>query len=345
MPRRQGFPFAQIDTTFPADPKFRRLAGILTRSTNAIPDDSETYPLAGIGLWLLCVAHAWSNDDPDVGEVVEGTEEFLVEALVRSKLLRRDEDGRILLPEESFERWTSSARTSREGARERKARSRSVTRDIPGVTRSHKKFADREVEVEVETTYLPVEESSPESSPPAGAREEDRDSRDRFYELTLLRPWGKRSGSWLAEMEDEHGVDRTVAALDEEFAAKPDSKDLLSRVAARLDREKARASERKARPKPPPEPEAPEATPEAIEAGKRAYEELRARFGKPSSRNGASAPVGELLGSFSDGSARKPSPALTVDEGSDTESTADGVGGSPSLPYAAPGAVDTSRPN
>lgn len=75
----------------------------------------------------------------------------------------------------------------------------------------------------------------------AGAHNGDRDALDRWYELTQLRPWGKRSGVWLRELQDTHGLVHVVAALEVEAAAsKSDPKDLLSRTAARLERQKAR---------------------------------------------------------------------------------------------------------
>lgn len=58
---RQGFRLAQLDSSFLSDPKFVRLA-------RRVPDDTTF--LAAVGLWSICVAHAWANDDPDVSELM-----------------------------------------------------------------------------------------------------------------------------------------------------------------------------------------------------------------------------------------------------------------------------------
>lgn len=103
--------------------------------------------------------------------------------------------------------------------------------------------------------------SPPLKSPPtpagAGLPGDDRDALDRYYELTMARPWGRESGRWLTRLQDDFGVERVVAALDAEWSAQPEIATLLSRVEARLARavEKARAKRRTAttRPTPPPE--------------------------------------------------------------------------------------------
>lgn len=64
--------------------------------------------------------------------------------------------------------------------------------------------------------------------------DDDRDSLDRFYELTMLRPWGKNSGKWLRDLQDGYGVDAVVDALDEEYRQGVDNATLISRAEARL---------------------------------------------------------------------------------------------------------------
>lgn len=63
MGRPKGWDLAQLRTGFAGDPEFIRLA-------RRAPDD--LHYLAGIGLWTLCLAHAWRDDDDDVGDVLDG---------------------------------------------------------------------------------------------------------------------------------------------------------------------------------------------------------------------------------------------------------------------------------
>jgi hypothetical protein len=134
MPQRGGFPQAQIDSSFPADPKHQRLArklaalGAGIRPEHDLGDDepedlSDVFVLAGIGLWALSIAHAWANDDANVDEVVEDQRRVIVEALIDSKLLKNGGEH-VTVPEASFAKWTDAARRARESARERAARSR-----------------------------------------------------------------------------------------------------------------------------------------------------------------------------------------------------------------------------
>lgn len=182
-----------------------------------------------------------------------------------------------------------------------------------------------------------------EATPRARTRETtpdpegDHDALDRYYELTRVRPWGRRPGSWIVEMQERHGVANVVAALEVEHRADPEVQTLLGRVSVRLERqsdrvERAKAKERKAAgpfapgtvlaeiraalPDAEPEPE-PDVTPESIAAGKAAFEALREQLASTNGsvvRSGQGAPRGL---------------SLTGDRGSVTESPA-----VPSIPAA-----------
>lgn len=68
------------------------------------------------------------------------------------------------------------------------------------------------------------------------------DSLDRFYEITMLRPWGKPSGRWLREIEANYGgPEPVIAALNDEIERDRNPQDLIGRVEARL----AKAADRK----------------------------------------------------------------------------------------------------
>lgn len=62
----------------------------------------------------------------------------------------------------------------------------------------------------------------------------DRDSLDRYMELTGSRLWGKPAGRWLKDLEATHGLTHIVAALEVEHKADPNTKDLIGRVEGRL---------------------------------------------------------------------------------------------------------------
>ena len=187
-----------------------------------------------------------------------------------------------------------------------------------------------------------VDTTNEEERPSAS---DDRDAADRFYELTLIRPWGKRSGSWLGELQEQHGLVNVTAALEVEHRENPNGRDLLSRVAARLERQAERvAKAKRSEPKPvdpvqaqlrealeardrgeapPPDPVA---DPEAVAAGRAAWAALRSTLpGRHETnghgrRKGLVEPVGAVLGSVSGVPATGLS--LTAGRGSETESAA-----------------------
>jgi hypothetical protein len=88
-----GLPWAQIDSSFPADPRFKRLERRL----------AWTDYLAAVGLWTLVVADAWRVGDRGKGisALDLDADPRLTDALVSVGLL--DEEGRI--PAESWEKW------------------------------------------------------------------------------------------------------------------------------------------------------------------------------------------------------------------------------------------------
>lgn len=130
-----------------------------------------------------------------------------------------------------------------EGARQRQARHRG--QPVDNVT-SH----DGNVTVTRSSRDVPysssLSTSSPEEDLAKPADGGDRDALDRYFELTLSRPWGKRSGAWLAELQRVHGLANVEAALEVEHHDKPGQNDLLSRVAARLERQAERVRSAKA---------------------------------------------------------------------------------------------------
>jgi len=84
------------------------------------------------------------------------------------------------------------------------------------------------------------------------------DSQDRYYELTLYRPWGIWSGEKLLAAERDFGRAETIAALEAEWTLSPDRKTILDRVLARLARDADLIRQaKKSRPRPiRPDPEA-----------------------------------------------------------------------------------------
>lgn len=95
----------------------------------------------------------------------------------------------------------------------------------------------------------------------AGA-EDDRDALDRYYELTMFRPWGQFSGDKLRGAIVEYGNAIVEEAMGREYAADHDRKTLLDRTLARL----ARDAERARRAPKAPRPTVPTVDPSAVRA-------------------------------------------------------------------------------
>lgn len=89
---------------------------------------------------------------------------------------------------------------------------------------------------------LPNESSTSEPAHESFYPEADgeRDSLDRFYELTAIRPWGRNVGRWLRELEATHGLVHVLAALEVEAKLGVNEK-LVGRVATRLAKQADRA--------------------------------------------------------------------------------------------------------
>ena len=115
-----------------------------------------------------------------------------------------------------------------------------------------KRYASRE------ETRRDRDETSRDDAGGNGTYPDDHDSQDRYYELTLYRPWGIWSGEKLLAAERDYGRAETVAALDAEWTLSPDRKTILDRVLARLARDAdAIRQARKVKPRPRrPDPEA-----------------------------------------------------------------------------------------
>jgi len=135
---------------------------------------------------------------------------------------------------------------------------------------------------------------------------DERDSLDRFYELTQVRPWGGKSGSWLRDLEDRHGIINVIAALEVEAKVGTEN-GLLGRVSARLAKQAERMEQATVR---AAEKRRREPTPE--EAAFRAALVATGRYEPPvnGSRGGAMTKVGDVVTSVPDGSATSPVSAV-----------------------------------
>ena len=161
----------------------------------------------------------------------------------------------------------------------------------------------------------------------------DRDALDAFYELTRIRPWGRRPGEWLGELQEAHGVPNVIAALEVESRS-GSAKDLISRVAARLEAqkhrvEKAAAKERRSAPKTGLQAEIAAAVAArygdddvTVEPDEEAGRKLREKLNGGGATGLASAVAGVVR---SVPGAPETGLSLTAGEGSDTESAAVGA--------------------
>jgi hypothetical protein len=139
----------------------------------------------------------------------------------------------------------------------------------------------------------------------------DEDALDRYYALTGSRPWGKRVGEWIGELQAKHGLTHVVAALEVEAAGGREK--LIERVAVRLERQADRVAKAEARKPKPVDPLIAEQRaayadrygPETADlpvgdpaAGRAAFEALRGSFG---ARGGLPVGVGSVLPSRKNG--------------------------------------------
>ena len=95
-PRRSGWDFAQVRSSFLSDPEFQRLS-------RSCRNDRDFY--AAIGLWTVALAQAWREDCEDVTEVLSnyprGAENLATAQLVK--------DGLLV----GFAKWTETVRRVR----------------------------------------------------------------------------------------------------------------------------------------------------------------------------------------------------------------------------------------
>ena len=227
MSNRSGFPYAQWDSAFLSDAKVRRLARLL-------PDSLDFY--ASVGVFSLMVANIWrtASRDDSIEDECEDAPSRIVEALRGARLL--DDEWRI--PASSFEKWVGPALEKRRQDADRKRRPPPEADGVHGspVPSSEPTYS----------TNSPLSSSSTGEGVVGG---EDRDSLDRYHELTGYRPWSVFSGEQLRTAERDYGQTQVIAALE---AEKGDRTTLLRRALARLARDaEHRRLEAKAKPRPP----------------------------------------------------------------------------------------------
>lgn len=227
--------------------------------------------------------------------------------------------------------------------RQRKHRERVASRDVTDVTNSrdgHERFSpllssdDEEDEPNEERPSTNGKVSSTEAA--AG------DVFDAYYATTLRYPTD-RVIPWLNDLETEHGAPAVVDAMRAAWSESMDVRSFLSRVSTKLvsARERAArerdaaerrqqaarqaAAERRVAPPPDRQP-----TPEEIEAGRRAYAELRERFGSHRNNGMASASDAVVPSGRGDPPAATPA-ALKTSKGTDSEDVSDRAEAEPSL--------------
>jgi hypothetical protein len=231
MSRGDGFPIADMSVHFLDDPKVRRLVrahGAAAACVAIVAYEATLWASweAGERVDLMDACPLWIEDP-----------ETMIERLSGVGLL--DAEGRV--PQEAWNGWFTPAYERREARREagqRGGNAKASLQQRHGNAKASLQQAHGDA--------LPDPNvSEPNVSEPniSIAREGDRDSLDRFYELTLRRPWGAPSGEWLRAMEGEYGIAAVVAALEAEWASKPEPHNLIGRMQARLDRDADKAKQ------------------------------------------------------------------------------------------------------
>lgn len=123
-PRRTGWDFAQIRTSFLSDPEFQRLSRVCRNDRDF---------LAAVGLWTIATAQAWREDSEDASEVLTSYPGFAKgpEYLRAADLIR--EGDRL----GGFNKWTETVRRVREQDADRKRKGVQPTpAESSGVERS-----------------------------------------------------------------------------------------------------------------------------------------------------------------------------------------------------------------
>lgn len=243
MSREEGFPIADVDSSYFEDGKMRDLWQRL-RDPDLMARAVCIHAATLLASWRqgerLTVAQAcplWLEPSEDV-----------IPALKSSHLLDRS----TRIPEASFVQWFGAAYARRAGRRE-------IAR-AGGQASGHKRRTVSEPSVNRQHTVsepvrpsIPSIPSVPTDAPSVPGEDGERDALDRYHELTLWRPWGHWSGDKLRVAIRDFGDPAVVAALEAEAESDPDRKTLLDRTLARLarsadrEREKARTTPRKRR--------------------------------------------------------------------------------------------------
>lgn len=211
-----------VDTKLPDHPKMA-----------ALPSDTARWG------WLVTLLEAKEQRVPGTfaGErhyrhVMVRHGRFLPDYL-KVGLMDRDEDGTLHVHDWKRHQW-AAAKAQQRGTSEGHSEDKDETSD------GQKEDASRAV-------LVPVYVSSESTEGGAGGnRADDRDSQDRYHELTGFRPWGQWSGKTLLGAERDYGKAGVIAALDAEQAAGADRDNLLKRTLARLARDTEKARQAKA---------------------------------------------------------------------------------------------------
>lgn len=129
--------------------------------------------------------------------------------------------------------------TTRAGRAEYDGRAAHVPHDVPHTV-------PHDVLAGTQTLPSPPIPSHPGDPAPAheGALpgEGDPDLLDEFHLLTLQRPWGRKSGDWLKDIQARYGLERSTAALQAEHSADRTVGTLIGRTDERLKRDEHKAA-------------------------------------------------------------------------------------------------------
>jgi hypothetical protein len=149
-PRRIGWDFAQVRTSFLSDPEFQRLRGLAR---------SDLHYLAAVGLWTVAIAQAWREDSENAGQVLTSYPGFPKgpDYLRSADLIR---EGDVLA---GFAKWTEAVRRAREQDAERKRKGVQPTPAESGGVHPIPRGVG--VGVEVERTPLPSPSNDEQNQP------------------------------------------------------------------------------------------------------------------------------------------------------------------------------------
>jgi hypothetical protein len=153
-PRRGGWDYAQIRSSFPADPEFQRLRGLT---------HSDLHFLAAVGLWAIATAQAWREDSKDASGTLECYPGFPKgpDYLRQAGLIRNETELG------GFDKWTETVRRVREEDAKRK---RGIQAPPPDSDEFHGTPVDFPRGVGVGVVVGDVKENSPKPPLPRGHR-------------------------------------------------------------------------------------------------------------------------------------------------------------------------------